>query len=50
MGNLIIIVILVVLVGLAIFYIWKEKKKGARCIGCPSAGCCRKKECGNKET
>ena len=30
------------LVGLAIRYIYKEKKKGAHCIGCPMAGNCHK--------
>lgn len=49
MENLIVVGILVVLVGAAVLYIWKEKKKGARCIGCSSAGCCSGKGCGNKE-
>lgn len=49
MENLIVIGILLVLVGAAVFYIWKEKKRGTRCIGCPSAGCCAGKECGNLE-
>lgn len=31
---------IVVLVGAAVLYIRKEKKKGTRCIGCPSAGEC----------
>ncbi|MEE1101336.1 MAG: FeoB-associated Cys-rich membrane protein [Agathobacter sp.] len=44
MENLIIFGILVILVGVAVFYIRKEKKKGTRCIGCPSAGCCNSKE------
>jgi len=35
MENLIIIVILVLVVGSASLYIWKEKKKGHKCIGCP---------------
>lgn len=35
MANFIIIAILIVLVGSACFYIWKEKKKGNKCIGCP---------------
>ncbi|MBQ1194197.1 MAG: FeoB-associated Cys-rich membrane protein [Lachnospiraceae bacterium] len=45
MVNLIVIVILIILVGTAVFYIWKEKKKGRKCIGCPSAGCCSNKGC-----
>ena len=41
MVNLLIIGILLVILGTAILYIRKEKEKGTRCIGCPSAGCCR---------
>ena len=47
MDNLIIVGIMLVIVGAAVIYIWKEKKKGARCIGCPSDGCCNGKGCGN---
>ena len=32
--------VLVLLVGAAIAYIVKEKKRGVVCIGCPSAGTC----------
>ena len=42
MINIIISAILVAVVGAASFYIWKEKKKGNKCIGCPyseSASC-----------
>lgn len=49
MENLIIIGILLVIVGAAVFYIWKEKKKGKRCIGCPAAGGCRKNGCSRCE-
>jgi len=38
MENIIIVAILVILVGSASFYIWKEKKKGKKCIGCPYSG------------
>ena len=40
MDNLIVIGSVLVFVGAAVLYIWKEKKKGTRCIGCPVAGCC----------
>ena len=49
MVNLIVVGILLVLVGAAVFHIWKEKKKGTRCIGCPSAGCCAGKKCRDKK-
>ena len=38
MINIISSVILAVVVGSASFYIWKEKKKGKKCIGCPYSG------------
>lgn len=40
MENIIIIAILVVIVGLAAFYIYKAKKSGKKCIGCPDSGTC----------
>ena len=42
MQDLIIIVILAVIVGLAARYVYKAKKSGHKCIGCPD-GCCSKK-------
>ncbi|MDO5477544.1 MAG: FeoB-associated Cys-rich membrane protein [Clostridia bacterium] len=39
MTDIIIGAVLVIIVGLAVFYIIKEKKKGKRCIGCPDGGC-----------
>ncbi|MBE7013653.1 MAG: FeoB-associated Cys-rich membrane protein [Ruminococcaceae bacterium] len=46
MENLIVILILVCIVGLALRYIYKSKKQGAKCIGCPYAKECSKKSCG----
>ena len=45
MDNLIIIALVVLIVGLACLYIYKAKKKGRKCIGCPdgkncSGNCC----------
>ena len=37
-------IILVVIIGAAITYIIKEKKKGTKCIGCPHAGECQKRK------
>lgn len=42
MTNLIAGAVIVLLLGLSIGYIYKEKKKGARCIGCPMSGNCHK--------
>lgn len=47
-ANLIISIILVALVGAAVLYIYKEKKKGKKCIGCPYGGSCSG-TCGSKE-
>lgn len=40
MANIIIVIILLLVVGSACFYIWKNKKKGIKCIGCPYAEAC----------
>ena len=48
MDNFIIIAILVVIIGCAIAYIVREKKKGTKCIGCPNAKTCsmaQKQQC-----
>ena len=40
MANIVVILIIVALVGGAMSYIIKAKKRGVKCIGCPdSAGC-----------
>ncbi|MBQ7614712.1 MAG: FeoB-associated Cys-rich membrane protein [Butyrivibrio sp.] len=49
MADFIAIVIIVMILGLAIRYIYKEKKKGVHCIGCPSAGACHKAACSCKD-
>ena len=55
MENFIIVIVLLIIVGLAVMYIIKEKKKGVKCIGCPAAGNCSHKcngasgGCGGKE-
>ena len=36
--NLIVLAIILAIVSLAILKIVKEKKKGAKCIGCPLSG------------
>ena len=45
MNNLIAIIAIVIVVGSALFYIIKSKKKGVKCIGCPSAGKCASNNC-----
>lgn len=36
----IIIAIVAVILFFAIRYIYKAKKQGVKCVGCPSGGCC----------
>ncbi|MBE6727463.1 MAG: FeoB-associated Cys-rich membrane protein [Ruminococcaceae bacterium] len=38
--DIIIIAVIVVIIGLASFYIYKSKKSGKKCIGCPDSCCC----------
>lgn len=42
MITIIAVLVLLAIVGGAVTYIIKEKKKGTRCIGCPVAGSCSK--------
>lgn len=38
--DIIIIAVLVVVLGLAAWYVYKAKKSGKKCIGCPDGGSC----------
>ena len=42
MANIIAGAVILLLLGLSLSYIVKEKKKGTHCIGCPMAGNCHK--------
>ncbi|MBQ9975874.1 MAG: FeoB-associated Cys-rich membrane protein [Clostridia bacterium] len=44
MTDLIIIAVVVVIVGLAGFYVYRAKKSGKKCIGCPEGCSCSSKE------
>lgn len=48
MENLIIIAIVLVIVFLAGCYIYRAKKSGARCIGCPYGKNCGTKKCSSQ--
>ena len=43
MVNLIVIAVVALILGLAAGYVYKEKKKGTVCVGCPYSGTCGKK-------
>ncbi len=46
MEDIIVIAIIVIIVGLASLYVYKSKKSGQKCIGCPySSSCNSKTEC-----
>ncbi|MBQ4057663.1 MAG: FeoB-associated Cys-rich membrane protein [Lachnospiraceae bacterium] len=40
MADFVVVVVILIIVGAAVAYIIKEKKKGTKCIGCPSATTC----------
>ncbi|MBO4939187.1 MAG: FeoB-associated Cys-rich membrane protein [Oscillospiraceae bacterium] len=40
MANFIIVAVVAVIIGLAGYYIYKEKKNGQKCIGCPNGCSC----------
>ena len=40
MINILILLVLGLIVGLAVGYIIREKKRGVRCVGCPDGGTC----------
>ena len=40
MANIILIAVIVLIVGGAAGYIYREKKKGVQCIGCPDSQTC----------
>lgn len=50
MENVIIILVLVLIIGSITFYLYRAKKKGLTCIGCPYAKSCGGKCRGNEET
>ncbi|MBQ2613819.1 MAG: FeoB-associated Cys-rich membrane protein [Clostridia bacterium] len=49
MENIIIIAILVLILGFAGWYVYKEKRKGNKCIGCPFADSCKSSCCDQKK-
>ena len=46
MTNFVVTGIILMIFGLASMYIYKEKKRGVKCIGCPSAGTCASRNAG----
>ena len=50
MTDLIVTIIILLIIGASSFYIYKAKKRGEKCIGCPYAKECMKNrnECNKK--
>ena len=46
-GDIIAIVVSAAIIGLALFYIYRAKKRGKGCIGCPDSATCGGKCGGN---
>lgn len=40
MDNVIVGGVLLVIIGMAVRYVYKAKKSGVKCIGCPAGGSC----------
>ena len=40
MDNLIVIGVVALVIGLAVWYIRKEKRRGVQCVGCPESKTC----------
>lgn len=40
MVNVIIVAVLLAIVAAAARYVYKEKKRGVKCVGCPDGCCC----------
>ena len=47
MENIIVAVVIIVIVAAAGLYIYKAKKSGKKCIGCPDGGSCTSGSCGS---
>ena len=45
-GEWIAVVAIVLIVGLAVAYLIRAKKRGQTCVGCPYASTCTKGKCG----
>ncbi len=45
MGNVIAIAVLVLILAAAVGYVYKAKKSGAKCVGCPHAKSCGAGKC-----
>ena len=47
--DIIVIAVIVLIVGAASFYIYRAKKSGKKCIGCPDGCSCSQNQKGNEK-
>ena len=40
MKDLVLVIIIALILGLVIFYLWRARKRGVKCVGCPDSGSC----------
>jgi len=45
--DYIILIVIAAILGFAVWYIYKSKKKGKKCIGCPDGVSCSANGCGS---
>ena len=38
--DIVVLAVIAAIVAAAGIYVWVSRKKGRKCIGCPSSGCC----------
>lgn len=48
MANVLISLLLILIVGNIVYFLYKAKKRGQHCIGCPYSGQCGKKSCSSR--
>ncbi|MDD6328283.1 MAG: FeoB-associated Cys-rich membrane protein [Eubacteriales bacterium] len=48
MGNVIVLIVLMILVAVVVCYLYRKRKMGSKCIGCPYSSQCGGK-CGNQK-
>ena len=46
MESIIAAIVLLIILGLAGLYVYKAKKSGQKCVGCPHSKTCASKSCG----
>ncbi len=40
LGDIVVVFVIAAILGLALWYIYRSKKRGKKCVGCPDGGSC----------